>query len=98
MWILQNISDGKASLNFPRSYGEPTLETAVHAPNNTFLKILSFFGASTSAHQVGYLKHRRYPLCFTAQSYASGSVGYKGKGVPFGDHAYWWTRKLLPPV
>ncbi|GFN87908.1 hypothetical protein PoB_001441400 [Plakobranchus ocellatus] len=52
----------------------PTLEAAVHVSNNTCIKIVSFFGAN--AHQVGNLSERRsYPLCFTAWSYVSGSVG-----------------------
>ncbi|GFO03022.1 hypothetical protein PoB_002952700 [Plakobranchus ocellatus] len=52
----------------------PTLEAAVHVSNNTCFEILSFFGAG--AHQVGDLSERRsYPLCFTAWSYVSGSVG-----------------------
>ncbi|GFN95863.1 hypothetical protein PoB_002236900 [Plakobranchus ocellatus] len=56
----------------------PTMEAAVHVSNNTCLKILSFFGVR--AHQVSYLLKRwSYPLCFTAWSYVSGSVGY-GKG------------------
>ncbi|GFN87075.1 hypothetical protein PoB_001358100 [Plakobranchus ocellatus] len=60
------------------SHGKPTLDAAVQVSTNACFEILSFFGAS--AHQVGYLSERRsYPLCFTAWSYVSGSVGL-GKG------------------
>ncbi|GFO00618.1 hypothetical protein PoB_002712300 [Plakobranchus ocellatus] len=90
-WVLQLVlalrpgRDQEASLNTVQwfesyvlhrrvSKRRRTLEAAVHVSNNTCFEILSFFDAS--AHQVGNLsEHRSYPLCFTAWSYVTGSVG-----------------------